>query len=352
VVSIVTMEFTTLMYYEDETLEKTIYTKYEINKECIIRNKNTKRPLSYHLVDGYYKVGVCDDTGKQKSLSVARAMLSTFVGPPPSPHHTADHIQSKNKTDNRLENLRWFDKSGQSTNRNMPETLNSAFIIVHDGEELTANEWAERTGFHPNTILYRAQNVRNTEWSYKKYDDLPGENWKYVKDSKNSKGWWKVSDLGRVAYHKDESTRKVSSPEELSMWSGYPSIKINGTPRLVHSVVFQTFRKKEYDAMKPDEMILHKNDDRMDCRIDKLRVGTESQNRRDAYDNGKYDGTKTARRPCVAHKGNESNPFKSITEAVEWLQDTTEYENASPGGISLCLNGKRKTAYGFTWTTS
>jgi len=343
-------EFRTLVHYEDETLKKQIYNKYEINKACIIRHKRLKRPMTCHLVDGYYKVTVCDDTGKRKPLSVARAMLSTFIGPPPSPLHTADHKESEHKTDNRLGNLRWADETEQKLNQIRPETQNSAFIIVHGGEELTSKEWAERTGVSDSAIRKRAQNVRNTEWLYKIYDDLPGEEWKFVKDSKNSQGWWMVSTFGRVAYHKDANIRKVSSPEELSMWNGYPRIKINGTPRTVHSVVFQTFRPEEYKAMKSDEMILHENDDRMDCRIDKLRIGTRSQNGRDAHDNGKYDGTKSVRRPCEARQGEWSKPFDSLADAVKWLQDTTEYDQANTGPISNCLDGRQKTAYGFAWS--
>jgi hypothetical protein len=292
-----------------------------------------------------------DGTGKQKGIFVARAMLSTFVGPPPTPQHTADHIQSKNKLDNRLSNLQWADELEQRKNQNRPETLNGAFVIVHGEEGMTVNEWAERMGVHHNTIRNRARNVRNTEWSYKTYDDLPGEEWKDVEGPKTWKGWWMVSTFGRVAYHKDESTRKVSSPEELSTLNGYPRIGINGTDRSVHSVVFQTFRPDEYEAMKPDEMILHEDDDRMDCRIDKLRVGTASENGRDAHDNGKYDGTKTQRKPCVAHEGEWSKSFDSLAEAVEWLHKN-DHKKAQNGPISKCLNGHRKTAYGFTWTSS
>jgi hypothetical protein len=217
---------------------------------------------------------------------------------------------------------------------------------------MPANEWVERTGFSNVTIRNYAQNANNIEWSYKTYGDLPNEIWKLVKDSKNSWRWWMASNLGRFAYH-TKHTRKVYSPEELYMQGGYPSIKINGTNRTVHSVVFETFRPDEYNALQPGEMILHENDDRMDCRIDKLRVGTQSQNGRDAHDNGKYDGTKTQRRSCVARKGDETQPFESLTEAVEWLR-TKEHKKASLGHISECLNGTgtRKTAYGYTWTSS
>jgi hypothetical protein len=247
--------------------------------------------------------------------------------------------------------LRWADKSDQSLNQFKQETRNDAFIVVHNGEEATVNEWAERTGVHPDTIRNRTQNVYNIEWSYKIYNDLPSEIWKDVEGSKNRKGWWMVSIFGRVAYH-TKNTRKVYSPDELSTLSGYPIIGINGKQRTVHSVILQTFRRKEYDAMKKGEMVLHENDDKMDCRIDKLRVGNRSQNARDAHDNGKYDGTKTARRPCVARKGDESHPFDSIAEAVEWLRANTCYEKADKTSISACLNGKRKTAYGYIWSTS
>jgi hypothetical protein len=340
-------EFTTLVYYEDKTLKKQIYNKYEINEECIIRHKKLKKPMTYHLFLGYHKVYPYDDTGKQMTLSVARAMLSTFVGPPPTPQHTADHIQSKNKTDNHLSNLRWTDESGQRTNQNRSDTQNNAFIIVHDGEEMTSNEWAERTGVHNETILKRARNENNTEWSFKTYDDLPGEIWKDVEKSET----WKASNLGRVAYH-SKHTRKVYSPEELYTYGGYPSIKINGTHRSVHSVVFQTFHPNEYDAMQKGEMVLHENDDKTECQNDKLRVGTRSQNTCDAHDNGKYDGKKNQRKTCMARKGDWSNPFDSLADAVKWLRTNTCYDQAVKSSISECLNGKRKSAYGYTWSSS
>jgi hypothetical protein len=350
VVIIITMtEFRTLKHYEDKTLEEQIYTKYEINECCVIRHKKSKKSRRYDLENGYYRVTVTDDVGKRKTLSVSRTMLSTFIGKPPSPLHTADHIQPENKTDNRLSNLRWADDSEQRKNQNRLDTQNNAYLVVHGGEEMTVKEWVVRLGVSRDTILYRAQNEKNVEWSYKIYDDIVGEIWKDVKDSKNLKGWWMASNFGRVAYHTNHA-RKIYYPGELSTQHGYPRITINGKGRKVHLVVFETFRPEEYNAMQKGEMILHENDDKMDCRIDKLRIGIASNNMRDAYDNGKHDGKKSQRTPCVAQKDGKTYPFKSQRDAVQWIRTKTCYKKASFGNISRCLNGTLKTAYGYTWS--
>jgi hypothetical protein len=39
-------------------------------------------------------------------------------------------------------------------------------------------------------------------------------------------------------------------------------------------------------------MVLHEDDDKEDFRPHKLRLGTRSDNAKDAHDNGKFDSTK------------------------------------------------------------
>ena len=79
------------------------------------------------------------------------------------------------------------------------------------------------------------------------------------------------------------------------MNNGYPSVFINGKNWLCHILAFKTFFPNEWDAKNPDEMILHEDDDKMDFRPHKLRIGTRSENATDAHDNGCHDGTKTSR---------------------------------------------------------
>lgn len=59
-----------------------------------------------------------------KDLRVHKLMAMAFFGPAPSPAHTVDHLTKydgdiiRERSDNRVENLRWASKSEQSLNRN------------------------------------------------------------------------------------------------------------------------------------------------------------------------------------------------------------------------------------------
>ena len=77
-------------------------------------SKNEPRPKSGDVMIGH----------RDKDHRVHRLMAISFFGPPPSPSHTVDHIQKhggdivRERSDNRIENLRWASKSEQSLNRN------------------------------------------------------------------------------------------------------------------------------------------------------------------------------------------------------------------------------------------
>lgn len=61
---------------------------------------------------------------RDASLRVVRLMAMAFIGPPPTPLHTVDHIEKydgdfmRERSDDRIENLRWATKSEQSKNQN------------------------------------------------------------------------------------------------------------------------------------------------------------------------------------------------------------------------------------------
>jgi hypothetical protein len=343
-----------LKYYaKDGTL--TEFNKYTIENGII---KNAKgEPVTYHKnKKKYNKCGVTDDNGKERKLSVARAIASTMYGPPPTLAHTADHID-RNRGNDTDDNIRWLCKKGQRDNQDRPETYKSAFLVDRYGEnEKTANEWIEHLKGEKNhmgreytagMISMYAQKKQHG-FSYKEYPDLPGEIWKEIKDSESAQGRWKISNTNRVKYM-TKYAENVMSGDHLGLSGGYPIIKINGKKWLCHILSFTTFFPEEYANKKPDEMILHEDDDPLDFRPHKLRLGTRSENGKDAHNNGKYDGTKRERMKCMSYiNGIYELMHDSQTEAAKYLRHIG-YKKASYRNISKALNDKRKSAYDRTW---
>jgi hypothetical protein len=352
------MEVPLKYYSKDGTL--TEFNKYTIDNGVI---KNAKEePIAYSKnKSGYNICGVYDDNGKQWNIRVARAIASAIYGPPPTLAHTAEHTD-KNRENDIDDNIRWLCKSGQSSNQDRPETLKTAFLVDRYGEnEKTVNEWVEQLKNEKNhmnreyttgMIRQYAQKEQHG-FSYKEYPDLPEEIWKEIIDSRNKIGYWEISDMNRVKYI-TKYAENVLSGDRLGLMSGYPTININGKHWLCHILAFMTFFPEEYANKKPDEMILHEDDDPLDFRPHKLRIGTRSENMIDAHNNGKYDGTKSTKIKCVSYiNGVYEIMHDSQDDAVKYLRHIG-YKKASNSAISKALNPKYTTnfAYDRTWKLS
>jgi len=343
-------------YFEDELYVK--FSKYTINAlDGIIKNKKSgKTPSNGNGM--YNKCGVYDDNGKERKIYVARAVASTFLGKPPTPEHTADHIESKQKKNNALTNIRWLCKKGQRDNQIRPEIYKAAFIIVKDGIEKTINEWVghmnamktpeEREFTYAMISKYAQRKTRG--FAYKEYPNLEGEDWKPIKSSKNKRGHWEISNMNRVKYITKHTENVLWGPR-LGRGDGYPVISINGKIWQCHTLAFVAFHPELWATKEPEESVLHKDDNKEDFRPHKLYLGTHYDNAKDAYDNGKYDGTNTARMKCASYTDDvlEKDDYTSLTDAVEYLK-SKGYPKASEGNISKALSGDRKSAYGRTWS--
>lgn len=109
------------------------------------------------------------------------------------------------------------------------------------------------------------------------------------------------------------------------------------------------FFPEMYATKKPEDMVLHEDDDKLDFRPHKLRLGTQSKNIIDAYNNGKYDGKKSARMICASYINNVlEKRHKSQSDAVLYLK-INGYPKANVSGVCMALSGFRKTAYDRTW---
>lgn len=68
--------------------------------------------------NGYYCIDLCKN-GKRKTVVVHRLVAQAFIENPDN-KPTVDHI-SRDRLDNRVENLRWADYHQQAENRNLSE---------------------------------------------------------------------------------------------------------------------------------------------------------------------------------------------------------------------------------------
>jgi len=352
---------TTLQYYFDDE-SYVVFKKYTIDQTGVIKNKKTGKILNTQKQGEYNSVGIYDDYGKQRYILIGRAIISTFLGHPPTSNHTTDHID-RNPLNDTLGNIRWLDKSGQVYNRSVPTTNKSAFIIVNDGLEKTNKEWlvhlkeqkTQTEREYTESVIKRYAQKKQHGFSYKKYPDLHGEQWKTIPGSENDKGKWQISNRNRVKYI-TKYAENVLSGERLGLTRGYPSVRINGKNWRCHILAFITFFPEEYAAKKINEIVLHKDDDKLDFRPHTLRLGTREENGIDAHDNGKHDGTKTARMRCASYiNGVLEKDYESQQDAVKYLK-SIGFEKANCGNICIALKsyqeGKIVTRYDRTWKTN
>jgi hypothetical protein len=347
--------FKTLEYYYADG-SHVVFDKYIIDTWGVIRNKKTCKVLSPHKKGTYHKCCVQDNSGKGRNILIGRAIASTFIDIPPSTDHTADHIDRKSTNDT-TDNIRWLGQSGQKNNQERPPVYKNAFIIVKDETERTVKEWVYhfKDSHNPYGRKYTEKMInhytQNNQhgFSYKKYPDLPGEVWKRVEKSENWRNYWMISNMNRVKYI-TKNAENVLSGERLGMSNdGYPIISINNKNWRCHILSFMTFFPEEYSTKKPNEFVLHEDDNKLDFRPHRLRIGTRQDNTTDAHDNGKYDGTKTERMRCSSYiDGRFEKEYESQHDAVRYLK-SIGYDKASQGYICRSLLGYRKTAYGRTW---
>lgn len=329
-----------------------IFNRYTIDTNGVIVNKETGAILSTQKNKaGYNNASVYDDGGKRRMVYIGRAIASTFIGPPPTPEHTADH-EDTNCGNDTVGNIRWLDQSGQKYNRTMPDTLKSAFIIVKDEIKKTNQEWVEHLKDRKNTfgreyteaMIKRYAQNEQFGFAYKKYPDLPGEVWKEIAGSKTKLGRWEISDMNRVK-NITKYAVNVLSGERLGLSGGYPRIVLGQC----HILAFMAFFPEEYAAKKPEEIIKHIGDNKLDFRPHMLQIGTNSENCSEAHDNGCHIGTKNERVKCASYiNGLIEKEHDSQSDAVRYLK-SIGYEKATDRNIGKALGEDRKSAYKRTW---
>lgn len=354
-------EETLAYYFADGTY--VIFDKYTIDTFGNVVNKKSGEKVKNRKKGDYNACGVIDGDGKSRDINIGRALASSFLGPPTTLKHTADHID-RNPDNDTLGNIRWATPKGQRENQVRPDIMKTAFIIVKDGVEKTANEWVVHLkGDNHIGCDYTQKRIREYArrkqygYSYKEYLDIPGEIWKKVINSETSQGQgrWEISNMNRVKYVTKYAENVIEGDKLGLDGKGYPTVCINGKKRMCHILSFMTFFPDEYAAKKQNEMVLHEDDNKLDFRPHNLRLGTHSENTTDAYNNGKYVYTKSSRVICYSYINDVlEKEHESLTDAVNYLK-TKGFEKAAKIVIGKSLEafkeGKVSTRYGRTWKT-
>ena len=346
------------------------FSNYEINDQCVIRNKTTLREQTKHIVYGYYVVQmVHDETAKRRGRGVARLMLLSFVGPPPTIKHTADHID-RNPLNDSLENLRWATKTEQRNNQTRGcGKKNSEIGVVRIDpitlEEIKFTSLGEAykiTGINKGNISNCAKGRQRIAggfmWKYEEEsDDLLEEVW--IKIKKRDGTYYEedpkvdVSQFGRLRDRRCGGILKKRTSDYITDSvhrenKRYPSISIGGeNNRFLHEIFATTLL-----GPPPEKSMVvnHKNGDIFDTTLENLEWVSRSENATHGHDTGKYEGKKTERHIVYATclTSGEVKDFVSIREAARCIGDE-KYES----NIRQCLyDSRRESAYGYTWERS
>jgi len=241
------------------------------------------------------------------------------------------------------------------------KTFKTAFLVIRGDVEKTLTDWEDHLKGHRNHLgreytrgmIAKYAQQKKYGFSYKKYPDLPGEVWKLVKDSETKQGYWQISDNNRVKYITNFAENVISGDRLGLTTQGYPKINVNGKEWKCHILVFSTFFPEEYTNKRSDELVLHEDDDKMDFRPHKLRLGTQSDNIKDAHNNGCYEGTKSERMKCASYiNGVFEKEYESQHDAYRYLKQIGLVKSIN-SEISQALRsykeGKIIKRYGRTW---
>lgn len=90
---------------------KSLNNKFSINKSGQLKNNKTNNIISVSIGKTEYLRAIIRLNGKQKNVDIHRLIAEVFVeNPNPNIYREVDHI-NRIKTDNRIENLRWCNRS-------------------------------------------------------------------------------------------------------------------------------------------------------------------------------------------------------------------------------------------------
>jgi hypothetical protein len=325
------------------------YSKYEVNKNGIIRNFSTKHIKKSREDKGYLVISLVSDLViegiyKVNVVRVHKIVLLNFIGETPSDKHTIDHINGI-KTDNTLNNLRWATPKEQANNRKQCKNsktggstkvvlqydMNNNFIKEFKNPlEVTLKLGINKTNLSAN-CLGKAKSTGGFIFKYKNEIKFEDEIWKdYTFNNKQIL----VSTYGRIKSNNRLLKGCISSQ------LGYIIVSISNNKVRKNELVHRLVAKCFLDNPDNKEIVNHKDQNKENNHIDNLEWCTRSENAIHFY---KGTGAK------LCKKIQQLDKNKNVIKIFDSLADAAKSINIKNKSQITVRIKNEKLYHGFYW---
>lgn len=330
------------------------YADHEISKDGYFRTKEGGYTTRGSLKETErYRLHVRSTVdGKKKSPYVYQIMGIVFLGPPPTPKHTIDHLDRKPWNDV-ISNLAWATKSEQSMNQYKPKFFKKSkpvtAVSIETGQEIasfaTIRQFFECTRMNTANVPYSKNNAAYIRAACKNGWRQFGYWWKYCMESLPGEEWRnlrikdfiiQVSNKGRIINTKGAMTSGNLDDR------GYKMASLMNKHYSIHRLVMAAF-------FGPDEtrVVNHKDGDKTNNKLENLEYLTVLENNNHAIATGlrkaQFNGHKSKKVQQL-----DLNTGRVIAEFVSGAE-AGRAVGIHGNAITGVCNGVCDTSCGFGW---
>lgn len=278
-------------------------------------------------------------------------MAEAFFGPQPSKEHTVDHIEKyngdfvKERSHNRIENLRWATKQEQALNRNKqtPRRDGQAVMLWKDGESKntaicfkSSLAAAKALGINAGGISRTAKGDgrQNTVSGWRVEKLPPSEPLKIADDEEfRLVSGFLVSQYGRA---RDPQTELFSFTPRPRKGQEYSILTKGGKNFIFHRLVAEAWPDIVGERPNdPSATIDHKNRNKKDNRANNLRWATVSQQNQNK--------TLTQKPRRQATRVELRSPSSSQYQLFETLMEASKHVPLGTISTSLRMDSRGRT---------
>lgn len=332
------------MYFES-SLEDLGFPNYSVTSMGDIYNiKSGYKLKGTKLRSGYYRVYLTNKDVKSEGKLIHVLVASAFLGVKEG--MTVDHI-NRDRSDNRLENLRWATRPEQNSNKTKNPTHKGIKIDQYDLNGNLIKTWdkiidASRTLNIPKTGLckYLDTNILYHNYIWKRNNnEFEKEEWKLV-PYENIEPIY-ASNYGRIKKGNGRITEGLLH-NGYYVTSVYDKNTKDKFLRRIHRLVASAFF-----GLNEGLQVNHKDGDRSNNKIENLEFVTARENSIHAVQNKLRDYSSGHKgRICKVAQYDIDGNLIEIHESIKLANKKTGISN---GNISEVCKGRRNKAGGYIW---